>query len=368
MIPLVNLKAQYDSIKDEIDAAIARVISESAFIGGKFVGQFERQFANAIGAKHCVGVGNGTDALFLVLKALGIGAGDEVIVPANTFIATAEAVTSAGARVVFADCSADDFCIDPEKAEEKISPKTKALIAVHLYGQPAKMDELLRIAREQNLFLIEDAAQAHLAKYQDRFVGTLGIAGCFSFYPGKNLGAYGDAGAIVTNDEKLAQKARMLANHGRADKYNHLIEGYNSRLDGLQAAILSVKLTHLSGWTKRRREIAEKYDVLLRDVGLMLPKKMPGRESVYHLYVIRAKKRDALREYLKEERIESGIHYPIGLPYLEAYKYLDTFAPENFPITHSLQNEILSLPMYPEFTDEGIKHITNTVKKFYVSQ
>jgi len=368
MIPLVDLRAQYQSIKKEVDAAISQVIDDTAFIGGKYAAAFEEEFANALGVGYCVGVGNGTDALFIVLKALGVGKGDEVIVPANSFIATSEAVTATGAHVVFIDCSSDDSCIDVGEVRKKITPKTKAIMVVHLYGQPAMLDELGAIAREHNLFLVEDAAQAHFAEYKGKMIGTFGVAATFSFYPGKNLGAYGDAGAIVTNDEALAIKCRMLANHGRAkgEKYNHAIEGFNSRLDGMQATILSVKLRHLSGWTKRRQELAHTYNEALSGIpGLELPPEILDRQSVYHLYVIRTKGREALREYLKSEGIETGVHYPIGLPYLSAYAYLNTQAPEDFPVTYRLQSEILSLPLYPELTEEQQMHIIHTIKDFF---
>ncbi|OGZ11350.1 MAG: erythromycin biosynthesis sensory transduction protein eryC1 [Candidatus Lloydbacteria bacterium RIFCSPHIGHO2_02_FULL_54_17] len=367
-IPLVDLGAQYRSIKNEIDAAIANVIARSAYVGGTFVEQFEREFAAAVGAKHCIGVGNGTDALLITLKALGVGAGDEVIVPANTFIATAEVVSALGAHVVFVDVREDDFCLDVDLVRKKITKKTKVIIPVHLYGMPASMDQLLALAREHGILILEDTAQAHLATYNKRTVGTLGVAGTFSFYPGKNLGAYGDAGAIVTNDGELATKCRMFANHGRAkdEKYDHQIEGCNSRLDGLQAAVLSVKLKHLPEWTKKRRAVAKKYTELLRDVPeLVPPKTFAERESAYHLYVVRAKERDALRMHLKEEGIEAGVHYPIGLPYLNAYRHLELNKPDDFPVTYRLQSEILSLPIYAELSDPDLLRITDTIKNFY---
>lgn len=365
-IPLVDLSAQYQSIKNEIDATIASVLEHSAFIGGTFVEQFETDFAKTIGVQYCVGVGNGTDAIFIVLKALGVGLGDEVIVPANTFIATSEAVTGTGARVVFADCAAESYGIDPKQLALRITEKTKAIIPVHLYGQPADMDEIMAIAHAHNLFVIEDAAQAHLATYKGKKVGSIGIAGTFSFYPGKNLGAYGDAGAIVTNDEELAQRCRMIANHGRAkgEKYDHQIEGYNSRLDGMQAAILSVKLPHLSAWTVKRRSIAERYDAGMEIPGLVLPKRFSDRESVYHLYVIRTKERDALREHLKEKGIEAGVHYPIGLPFLKAYQYLG-YTEKDFPNTAQFQREIVSLPIYPELSEEDQRYIIGSIREFF---
>ena len=259
-IPLVDLKAQYERIKDEIDAAIQEVIATSAFIGGPYVRAFEEAFARFCEVKHCIGVGNGTDALFIALKSLGIGVGDEVITAANSFIATSEAITATGAQVVFCDIDPKTYNIDVSQIEAKITPQTKAIIPVHLYGQPADMDPILELARRYGLKIIEDAAQAHGARYKGRRVGSLGDVACFSFYPGKNLGAYGDGGAIVTNDDELALKIRMFANHGRVDKYDHKIEGMNSRLDGLQAAILSVKLKYLEEWTESRRQLAYLYN------------------------------------------------------------------------------------------------------------
>ena len=367
-IPLVDLGAQYLTIKNEIDTALFEVLQRSAFIGGTFVAKFEEEFARAHDVKHCVGVGNGTDAIFIALKALGIGDGDGVIVPANSFIATSEAVSATGARVVFVDCAPFDYCIDPGKIEFAITDKTKAIIAVHLYGQPAQMDELMALAKKHKLFLLEDAAQAHLAEYKGKKVGNFGIVTTFSFYPGKNLGAYGDAGAIVTNDNELAERCRMYANHGRArgEKYNHQVEGFNSRLDAMQAAILSVKLKHLSKWTSARRTVAGRYDEAFLDIPeLSIPPHLVERKSVHHLYVVRTPKRDALREYLKKHNIEDGIHYPIGLPFLNAYKHFGHRTDE-FPATAQFQHEILSLPIYPELTEVDQHRVTGAVRDFFV--
>jgi len=359
-IPFVDLKAQYQSLKSEIDKAIQNVISDCAFIGGKYVKNFESEFANYCEAKYCIGVGNGTDALFISLKALGIGKEDEVITAANSFIATSEAITATGAKVVFVDCHPDYYTIDTSKIEEKITNKTKAIIPVHLYGQPADMSKINAIAKRYNLFVIEDAAQAHGAKYNNQKVGTFGEIACFSFYPGKNLGAYGDAGAIVTDNEELAKKCRMLSNHGRIEKYNHEFEGYNSRLDGLQAAILSVKLKYLDGWIERRRQIAYLYNRLLQNTNIITPKELPETRCVYHLYVVRTKKRTELQKFLKEKGIFTGIHYPIGLPFLKAYSYLN-HKPEDFPIIYKYQNEFLSLPIYPELTISQQKFIIEKI-------
>ncbi len=364
-IPFVDLKAQYASIKGEIDQAIADVISSSAFIGGPFVKAFESSFAAFSGAKHCIGVGNGTDAIFLTLKAMGIGEGDEVITAANSFIATSEAITMTGARVVFVDIDPHTFNIDPTTMGKKITKKTKAIIPVHLYGQPVNMDPILEIARKHELKVIEDAAQAHGATYKGRRIGTLGDAACFSFYPGKNLGAYGDGGAIVTSDEGLAIKARMLANHGRVDKYDHKIEGVNSRLDGLQAAILNAKLPHLPAWTESRRKNAYLYNKFLAGVpSLETPVEVPDVWAVYHLYVVRVKNglRSQLQQHLKTKGVSTGVHYPIALPALSAYSYLN-HQDRDFPEAISASREILSLPMFPELKEEQIRYLVGLIRE-----
>ena len=288
-VPFVDLKAQYESIKPEIDAAISDVISKTAFVGGTFLASFEKAFANFCNVRNCIGVGNGTDALYLAVRALGIGPGDEVITVANSFIATSEAITAAGAKVVFVDINPATYNIDVTKIEEKVTPRTKAIIPVHLYGQPADMDPILAIAKKYNLKVIEDAAQAHGAEYKGRRIGSIGDVACFSFYPGKNLGAYGDGGAIVTNDDELDEKVRMIANHGRLDKYDHKLEGVNSRLDGLQAAILGVKLRHLPAWTEGRRRNAYLYNDYLKGIGVVTPEEIKDVKAVYHLYVVRVK-------------------------------------------------------------------------------
>ncbi len=363
-IPFVDLKAQYDSIKDEIDQAVLNVINDTAFILGKYVNAFEENFASAIGVNHCIGVGNGTDALFISLRTMGIDQGDEVIVPANSFIATSEAITAAGAKVVFADIDPATYNIDINRIEDKITSKTKALIPTHLYGQPADMTPILEIARKYNLFVIEDAAQAHLAEYKGKKAGSIGDMACFSFYPGKNLGAYGDAGAIVTNNEEWAGKARMIANRGRTSKYDHEFEGMNSRMDGLQGAILNVKLKYLPKWTENRQNAAAAYDKYLKEIQeIITPEVLKDVRHVYHLYVIRVKKRDELQEFLKSEGISTGIHYPIALPNLSAYKYLG-HTPSDFPVSSRYQNEILSLPIYPELKEEHIQYIADCIKRF----
>lgn len=364
-VPFLDLKAQYNSIKAEMDNAISNVIENSAFAGGKAVSEFNKNFADFIGTNHAIGVGNGTDALIISLKALGLKHGDEVILSANSFIATSEAVTNAGGKVVFVDCHPDYYTIDTNKIEEKITNKTKAIIPVHLYGQPADMDSIMEIAKKNNLFVIEDAAQAHGAFYKDRKVGTFGDVSIFSFYPGKNLGAYGDGGAIVTNDDKLAKYCRMYANHGRIEKYNHEFEGINSRLDGLQAAVLNVKLKYIDEWNVNRRKVANWYrDKLSGFNKIILPEELNGVTSVYHLFVIRSNKRNELKEFLKENSISSGIHYPIGLPFLKAYGYLN-HTPKDFPVTYKYQSKLLSLPIFPEMTEEQVEYVTNKIKEFY---
>ena len=365
-IPFVDLKSQYASIKGEIDGAINQVLAETAFVGGPFLDKFEKEFAAFCGAKNCIGVGNGTDAIFIALKALGIGPGHEVITAANSFIATSEAITMAGASVVFADVDPVTFNLDVTKLQSKITPRTRALIPIHLYGQPADMDPILKIAKEHNLKVIEDAAQAHGALYRGRKVGTLGDLASFSFYPGKNLGAYGDGGALVTDDDEVAGRARMFANHGRAEKYNHTFEGVNSRLDGLQAAILSAKLNHLEEWTERRRTNASLYNDYLRDTDLITPVEIDDVRAVYHLYVVRVKKdlRSALQEHLKSRGIGTGIHYPITLPNLKAYEHLG-HAQSDFPEATRASQEILSLPMFPELTKEQIAYVGDSVRDFF---
>ena len=364
-IQLVDLKAQYETIKNDIDTVIKAVVSETAFIGGQYVAKFEDSFAKFCGVKYCVGVGNGTDAIFIALKTLGIGPGDEVITVANSFIATAEAVTQTGARVVFVDIDPRTYNIDTSKIEGKITSRTKAIIPVHLYGQPADMDPIIALAKKHNLKIIEDCAQAHGALYKNKIIGSLGDMACFSFYPGKNLGAYGDGGAIVTSDEKLATKARMFANHGRIDKYDHEIEGINSRLDGLQAAILGVKLKHLDKWSEARRKNAYLYNEHLKGTDLVTPVEIAEVNAVYHLYVVRTKKesRQKLQDHLKSKGIATGIHYPIALPNLKAYSYLKHIS-SDFPEATKASQEIVSLPMFPELTAEQIRDIAKAVKEY----
>lgn len=361
-IPFVDLKNQYCSIKDKIDKAIQNVIYDAAFIKGKYVQKFEEEYAEAYGVKHVISCGNGTDAIYIILKALGIGLGDEVITVANTWISTSETITQTGAKVVFVDIEPDYYTIDTDKIEEKITKNTKAIIPVHLYGHPANMTKIMELANRYNLSVVEDCAQAHFAEWRGKRVGKIGIAGTFSFFPGKNLGAYGDAGCIITNDDQLAEKARMFANHGALKKHFHEMEGINSRLDGLQAAILSVKLKFIHEWTELRIQHAKKYNELLFDIdNISIPSTYQDAKHVFHLYVIRSKNRNKLQIHLKEKGVSTGIHYPTALPFLKAYDYLD-YKPEDFPIAHGYMDEILSIPMFPELSKENIDYISKIIK------
>ena len=363
-VPLVDLKTQYATIEAEVRAAMDEVLDSAQFINGPAVADFERRFAASCGAGFAVGVGNGTDALTLALKALGVGPGDEVITTANTFIATAEAVVAVGAAPVFVDVDPAHFNMTPEGLSAAITPRTKAAIPVHLYGQPAPMAEIMSVARQRSIKVIEDAAQAHGAEYHGKRVGSWGDAATFSFYPAKNLGACGDGGAVVTNDEQLAVSARMLRNHGRTDKYLHEYVGVNSRLDTLQAAILGVKLTRLEEWNRMRRTVAAKYDAALGEfAGLTLPAEMPGGKHVYHLYVVRTGRRDELRQYLSENGIGVGIHYPIPLHLQPALQSLG-YGPGDFPVAEQLADSILSIPMYPEMQDAQLIRVVQTLAAF----
>ena len=363
-VPFVDLKAQYHAIQPAIDAAIASVIKDTAFIKGKYVKAFEQAFAEAYGVAHCLGVGNGTDAIYIALKALGIGAGDEVITVANSWISTSETITQAGATPVFVDIDPDTYTIDAGQITAKISPRTKAVIPVHLYGQPAEIDQIAAICRAQGLHLIEDCAQAHFVTYGGRRVGTFGDIATFSFYPGKNLGAYGDAGAIITQNEELAARMRMFANHGALKKHQHQIEGINSRLDGLQAAILSAKLPHIHDWNRQRYEHARRYNQLLAGVaGVEIPVIRREHEHIFHLYVIRSGRREALRSFLAEQGIETAVHYPTALPLLPAYHYLGV-SRDDIPVAAAYQDQILSLPMFPELSREQQDYVVEKIRSF----
>lgn len=361
-VPLIDLQTQYRSIQTEIDNAIRGVLNEASFIGGYHVQQFEEAFAEFSGAKRCVGCANGTDAIELALKACGVGPGDEVLVPANTWISSAEAATNIGARPVFVDCDPKRYTIDVSAIEKHITPRTRAIIPVHLYGLPADMDPILAIARQYGLFVIEDCAQAHAAEYRGRPVGTMGHCGTFSFFPGKNLGAYGDAGGVITNDDELATQIRLFANHGRLSKFDHACEGRNSRLDALQAAILSVKLPYLSKWTEARRVHAETYTRLLTQAGVVVPTVPADVRHVYHLYVVQVAARNECRRILEEGGVSTGIHYPYALPYTQAYANRG-HTPDDYPVAHSLMSRILSLPIYPELTRLTIETICDLLTR-----
>lgn len=363
-VPAADLYQQYLSIKDEIDTAISDVITKSAFIRGEYVDRFEAEFAQAIGADHCVSCGNGTDAIYIAMHALGVRPGDEVITTAHSWIATSETITQAGATPVFCDTDRDTFTIDPARIEEKITPRTVGIIPVHLYGQPADMAAIMEIARKHNLWVIEDCAQAHLARYQGKPVGTFGAAGTFSFYPGKNLGAMGDAGAIVTNDPDLARRMAVFARHGGLKKNEHEIEGINSRLDGLQAAILSVKLKRLPEWTEARRRAASVYDQGLGALPFVsAPIESNGSWHVYHLYVIRHERRDALAASLQQAGVQTIVNYPTALPFLAAYERFG-HRPEDFPNAYYNQSRILSLPLFAEITADQQKLVVDGISGF----
>ncbi len=361
-VPFVDLKTQYQTIKPEIDQALAEVLADCAFIGGKYAARFEEEFAAYIGRKHAIGVANGTDALFAAMKGLGLGRGDEVITAANTFIATAEGITRTGADVVFVDNDPTYYNIDVDKIEAAITPRTKAITPVHLYGQPCAIDRVKAIADKHGLLLIEDAAQAHGAAWKGRNAGTWGDAGCFSFYPGKNLGAYGDAGGVVTDRDALAENLRSFCNHGRHETKHHGIEGINSRLDGFQAAVLTVKLRHLEAWTEARIAAAKRYTEGLSDV-CVTPQVHPDARHVFHLYVIRVANRDELRKNLQEAGIPTGVHYMKANPFVAAYEHLGA-RPEDFPVAYKYQDEIVSLPMHGDLTDEHIELVIDSVRKF----
>lgn len=380
-IPFMDLHRQYLTIKGEMDRAIQGVIDRSEYIGGSEKNLFEKNFANACGVRNCIGVANGTDAITISLKAMGIGAGDEVIVPANSFIASSEAVSMTGAKPVFVDIDPSSYLLSLEKLEDLLSRrahnrggKVRAIIPVHLYGRICPMSSILELAKKYDLKVLEDSAQAHLAEWVDGATGKVGRAGSFghmatfSFYPGKNLGAFGDAGAIMTNDDRLAELARKLANHGRVSKYDHDMEGYNSRLDGMQAAVLNVKLPHLARWSESRRQLARKYNQLLSDLEakIDLPYVPEGKEHVWHLYVVRLKEnkttkagelREKIQSKLNDLGVQTVVHYPIALPNLKAYAHLG-HKPSDFPISSDYESKIFSLPLFPEMTSAEQEYVS----------
>lgn len=362
-VPFLDLKALYLELKEELDAAYFRVMESGWYILGEEVATFEKDFAKYCDAKYCIGVGNGLDALHLILRAMDIGAGDEVIVPANTYIATWLAVSYAGATPVPVEPDEKTYNIDPTRIEAAITEKTKAILPVHLYGQPADMDPILEIAERYQLKVIEDAAQAHGATYKGKKVGGLGDAAGFSFYPGKNLGAIGDGGAVTTNDHQLAEKIRLLRSYGSRKKYQHELAGFNSRLDELQAAFLCVKLRQLDRWNMRRQEIASRYLAGLQNAELVLPTVAPHCEPVWHLFVVRSKTRQALQDHLVMRGVETLIHYPKA-PHLQgAYQEMG-LAKGAYPIAETLQEEVLSLPIYPQMTDEQVDRVIDASRSF----
>ncbi len=362
-IPLVDLKRQYEVIKDEVLENIGKVFGEASFILGPEVSSFEEEFAQFCSTKYCVGVNSGTSALHLALLACDIKEEDEVITVPNTFIATTETISYCGAKIKFVDIDPKTYNIDVSKIKENVTEKTKAIIPVHLYGHPVDMDPILEIAKRYNLKVIEDACQAHGAEYRGRRVGGIGDIGCFSFYPGKNLGAYGDGGAVTTNNEEMAERVRLLRTHGAQEKYTHLIEGYNYRLDTLQAAILRVKLKHLNEWNETRRKHAEFYNELLRNIGVASPYCADYAQHVYHLYVIRTNDRDGLKKFLESNGVFPGIHYPLPLHLQPGYKRLG-HKEGDFPISEEYAQKILSLPMFPELRKEEIKEITSLIQRY----
>jgi dTDP-4-amino-4,6-dideoxygalactose transaminase len=359
-LPLVDLKAQHAAIAAEVGAAVGRVMANADFILGSDVAAFEREFGSYCEADHAVGLDSGMSALELGMRAMGIGPGDEVITPAGSFIASSSAISFTGATPVWVDVDARTYNIDPRLIEAAITPRTRAIMAVHLYGQPADMDSILEVAARHHLPVIEDACQSHGARYKGRRTGSMGTFAAFSFYPSKNLGAYGDAGALTTGDEQLAEKVRMMRNYGQRAKYDHAYLAWNRRLDTLQAAVLRVKLPHLDAWNQSRRRIASLYDELLSGSPVTLPYSRPDVEHVHHLYVIQVEDRDRLQAELTAHGIGTGIHYPVPIHLQEAYRAAG-FGPGAFPVTEAAARRVLSLPMYPEMTDDDARRVATTV-------
>ena len=359
-VPFVDLKAQHTEIKSEVQSAIMSVVDDCAFVGGKYVERFEEDFAAFCGRRYAVGVSSGTSALHLALVAMGIGPGDEVITAANTFIATTEAITHAGADFSLVDMDAGSYNIDTSLIEPAITERTKAIVPVHLYGQPADMDTVNEIASKHSLLVLEDAAQAQGATYKGRMAGSMGTAAAFSFYPAKNLGAYGDAGVVVTDEKEIAERVRLYSNHGRGGATGHAVEGFNERLDGIQAAVLSAKLPHLGQWNDRRHAAAERYDRLLSGLDVVVPKEMPYAGHIYHLYVIRVKNRDRVKEELAARDIYCGLHYALPLHLLEAYKRLNKPV-GSYPVAETVTSEILSLPMFPGITEDQQRYVADSL-------
>ena len=361
-VPFLDLGAQHAALRPQLQAAFDRIMDGCAFVGGPAVTRFEEDFAAFQGARFCIGVANGTDALALALRAVGIGPGDEVVTAANSFIASAEAVTLAGGRVVFADCDPVTQTMDVRDLARRIGPRTRAIVPVHLYGRPADMTAVMALANAHGLMVVEDCAQAHGATLDSAPVGRHGHAACFSFYPGKTLGACGDAGAVTTDDPALEQRIRMLANHGGLSKYRHDVEGTNSRLDGLQAAFLSVKLPHLRDWVAARRRVAARYSARLTPLGLAVPSDPANGTHAYHLYVVRVPQRERVMAALAEAGIGCGIHYPKALPNLPAYGYLG-LTPGDYPVASEQEGQLLSLPMFPELTEAQVDYVCDQLAR-----
>lgn len=362
-VPFIDLKAQYESIKDEIDDAVRQVIDSCAFAGGPFVEKFEHEFALFCGCEYATGVGSGTEALWLSLLVLGIGDGDEVITVPNTFIATVEAIHFCGAKPVFVDIEEKTYNMDPGLFEKAITNKTKAVIPVHIFGQPADMDPIVKIAKANNLYVIEDACQAHGAEYKGRKVGVIGDIGCFSFYPGKNLGAYGDAGAVVCNNRDWAMKLAMFRDHGQNKKYSHKMIGWNARMDGLQGAVLSVKIRYLTAWNKLRRKWASLYDELLKDVhGIITPVEADYAKHVYHVYALRIKGRNSFLDHLARHGIQTSVHYPIPVHLQHSCSSLYQ-GNGSYPVAEKCAAQFLSLPMFPELSESQVRMVVKGIKE-----
>ncbi|SNB46140.1 DegT/DnrJ/EryC1/StrS aminotransferase family protein [Geobacter sp. DSM 9736] len=367
-IPFLDLKAQYQTISREINDAMQQVITACAFSGGKYVSQFEDEFASFCGCGASIGVGSGTEALWLALLGLGIGPGDEVITVPNTFIATVEAISLCGADPVFVDVDEQSYTMNPQLIEAAITPRTKAVIPVHLFGQPADMDPIMAIARKHGLYVIEDACQAHGAAYKGKVAGTIGDAGCFSFYPGKNLGAYGEAGGVVTGDPQLADRIKMLRDHGQSQKYYHNVVGVNSRMDGIQGAVLSVKLKYLDAWNEKRRAHAKRYCALLQGVEeVVLPREMEYVRHVFHIFAVRVKDRESFMQALTAKGIGCGIHYPVPVHLQEAYSSLQ-LGKGSFPVAERHGEEFVSLPLFPEMEASQVEYVAETIKDYFAAR
>lgn len=365
-IPFVDLKLQYQNYKSEIDTAIANVINETAFVGGssnKYIRQFESDFATYLNVKHVVSCANGTDSLEILLEAFNIGKNDEVIVPAVSWISSSEAVGRSGATPIFVDVCEDTLLMNTDLIEAKITKNTKAIMPVHLYGNSVNMEKVMEIAKRHNLVVIEDCAQSHGSTYNGKLAGTFGHASSFSFYPGKNLGAYGDAGGIATNIDDIAEKCKMIANHGQLEKHNHIIEGRNSRMDGMHASILSAKLKHLNKWNQARKDNAEKYKKKINNPIITLPVINVNASHVFHLFVLKTDKRNMLKDYLTSHQIETAVHYPTALPFLNAYQKYG-YTSNDFPVANKVTHQILSIPMFPELTDEQIEYVSALINEF----